>query len=175
MLIKDYTDRLIDGLHVIQQQLDGMTIDQPDFRIEVPAGRLIQLMQSLKTAKWGWFDHLSCLTTIDWGTDQVPRFSVLYHLISYPFELELEVCCAVPEHDGRWVLPSVSQLWPTAQWHEREAYDLLGIYFDGNCDLRRLFMPDDWSGHPLRRDYVDPEFYHGVAVGYYDIPSKPSA
>lgn len=175
MLNKAHTDRLIEELQVMQQRLDGLVGEPAAFRVEVPAGQLIQLMQSLKTAEWGWFDHLSCLTALDRGTDQVPRFRVLYHLLSYPFELELEVSCAVPERDGRWVLPSVSQLWPTAQWHEREAYDLFGIHFVGNSDLRRLFMPDDWSGHPLRRDYVDPDFYHGVAVGYYDTSSEPSA
>jgi NADH-quinone oxidoreductase subunit C len=59
-------------------------------------------------------------------------------------------------------IPSVAGIWPTAEWHEREAYDLMGIVFDGNPDLRRILCPDDWEGHALRKDYVFPKEYHGI-------------
>jgi NADH-quinone oxidoreductase subunit C len=58
--------------------------------------------------------------------------------------------------------PSVSSVWNTAQWHEREVYDLMGVKFLGNTDLRRILCPEDWVGHPLRKDYVMPEEYHGI-------------
>lgn len=63
-------------------------------------------------------------------------------------------------------VPSVSRVWRTAEWHEREAYDMFGIIFDGNPDLRRILLPDDWEGYPLRKDYVTPEFYNGMRIPY---------
>ncbi|GIK17567.1 MAG: NADH-quinone oxidoreductase subunit C [Planctomycetota bacterium] len=59
-------------------------------------------------------------------------------------------------------LPSVADVWPAADWHEREAYDLMGVVFDGHPDLRRILCPDDWEGHPLRKDYAYPMEYHGI-------------
>ena len=61
-------------------------------------------------------------------------------------------------------LPTVEGTWAVANWHEREAYDLFGMVFDGHSDMRRILLPDDWIGHPLRKDWVDPDFYNGMHV-----------
>jgi len=61
-------------------------------------------------------------------------------------------------------VPSVCSIWRTADWHEREAFDLMGIYFTGHPDLRRILLPDDWAGFPLRKDYEDAESYHGIMI-----------
>ncbi len=72
----------------------------------------------------------------------------------------LAVRVRVPRDNPR--VPSVAEVWPTAEWHEREAYDLLGVVFEGHPDLRRILCPDDWVGHPLRKDYVFPTEYEGI-------------
>jgi len=113
-----------------------------------------------------WFDFLSCISGIDDGP-QAGTFTVVYHLASIPYKTQLTLKVVVA--NGRTpellpVVPSVSQVWRTADWHEREAYDLVGIFFDGHPDLRRILLPDDWEGHPLRKDYEEAETYHGIAI-----------
>lgn len=80
-----------------------------------------------------------------------PRFEVVYHLYSVPYHRRLRLKVRVAEHDA--VVPSVTSVWSTANWHEREAFDMLGIHFAGHPDLRRIYMPDDYPGHPLRKDF----------------------
>jgi NADH-quinone oxidoreductase subunit C len=96
------------------------------------------------------FDYLFCVTGVDWKT----HFTMVYHLSSTAHRHLLVVKVKL-ERDAP-VIPTVSDIWRTAEFHEREAYDLLGIEFTGHPDLRRLFMTDDWVGWPLRKDYEDP-------------------
>ena len=107
------------------------------------------------------FDSLMCLSGVDYTGG---KLGIVYHLHSmkrgHKITLKVEVPVANP-HCG-----SVESIWKTANWHEREAFDLFGIVFDGHPDLRRILLPDDWEGHPLRKDYLLPEFYHGMKVPY---------
>jgi len=99
-------------------------------------------------------DHLADLTAVDYSRypgDQGPRFEVVYNLISIPFRHRIRLKARVPEEDPR--VPSVSSVWNTANWHERETYDLMGIIFENHPDLRRILLPEDWEGHPLRKEY----------------------
>jgi NADH-quinone oxidoreductase subunit C len=96
------------------------------------------------------FDYLFCVTGVDWKT----HFTMVYHLSSTVHRHLLVV--KVKLERAAPVIPTVSDIWRTAEFHEREAYDLLGIEFAGHPDLRRLFMTDDWKGWPLRKDYEDP-------------------
>lgn len=98
-------------------------------------------------------------TTLEGGT-----FSVYYHLESFTFKHKLVIKVTVDKNSPE--VPSVTEIWSAADWHEREAYDLLGIIFTGHPDLRRILMPYDWEGHPLRKDYKNPEFYQGMKVPY---------
>ena len=99
-------------------------------------------------------DHLADLTAVDFSTypgDSGPRFEVVYNMISITFRHRIRLKVRVPEEDPR--IDSVSSIWQTANWHERETYDLMGIKFDGHPDLRRILLPEDWEGYPLRKEY----------------------
>ncbi|MFC5451430.1 NADH-quinone oxidoreductase subunit C [Paenibacillus aestuarii] len=91
------------------------------------------------------------------GVDQETHLEVVYHLLS--LGSRREYCVKVKTDRDQPSIPSATPIWPTANWNEREVYDLLGIDFPGHPDLRRIMMPDDWVGHPLRKDYepLDPE------------------
>jgi len=99
-------------------------------------------------------DHLADLTAVDYSAypgDTGPRFEVVYNLISTLHRHRIRLKVRVPEEDPR--VETVSSVWNTANWHERETYDLMGVRFDGHPDLRRILMPEDWEGHPLRKEY----------------------
>ena len=99
-------------------------------------------------------DHLADLTAVDFSTypgDSGPRFEVVYNMISTTFRHRIRLKVRVPEEDPR--IDTVSSIWQTANWHERETYDLMGIKFDGHPDLRRILLPEDWEGYPLRKEY----------------------
>jgi NADH-quinone oxidoreductase subunit C len=95
------------------------------------------------------FDFLSSLTATDWP-NQDPRFWVAYELRSIAENHRVRLKVGVPEADPH--IPSVTGLFPTANWHEREVFDFYGIVFDGHPDLTRILLPDDWEGFPLRKD-----------------------
>ena len=96
------------------------------------------------------FSFLSDITAVD-RFPLEPRFEVNYQLLSLDRRERLRLKVRVPGGDA--VVPSVTSIWPTANWHERETFDLMGIRFEGHPDLSRILMPDDWEGHPLRKDY----------------------
>jgi len=107
------------------------------------------------------FDYLMCLSGVDLGKNLL---GVVYHLSSMTHHHKITLKVEIPAENP--VVPTVSAVWPTANWHEREAFDLFGIRFSDHPDLRRILLPDDWDGHPLRKDYKVPEFYRGMKVPY---------
>lgn len=109
------------------------------------------------------FDSLMCLSGVDLSARD-EELTIVYHLYAMRHRHKLVLKVAVPKADPH--LPSVARIWKTADWHEREAYDLYGILFEGHSDLRRILLPDDWEGYPLRKDYKEPEFYRGMYVPY---------
>lgn len=110
-----------------------------------------------------FFDMLSCITPVDNGPS-IGTMDVIYNLYSIPFNYQLAVKITVPREDPE--IESVQDIWRTANWHEREAWDLFGIKFGGHPDLRRILLPADWDGHPLRKDYKEQEYYRGIKVKY---------
>lgn len=97
------------------------------------------------------FDLLADLCGVDRGPEDDPRFEVNYHLFSTTHYQRLRLKVLLAEDDAH--VHTVTHLWKTADWHERETYDLLGVKFDGHPDLRRILLPSDFDGHALRKDY----------------------
>ena len=122
---------------------------------------ILQVCELLHADEKTYFDQLSCLTGLDNGSES-GTIEVIYNLYSIPYDLHLMLKVEL-ERDNP-TIESVCGVWRTADWHEREAYDLLGIEFKNHPDLRRILLPADWEGHPLRKDYVEQEKYHDIVV-----------
>ena len=125
------------------------------------------------------YNFLSTVTAVDWP-ERTPRFDVVYQLLSLPNQCVLRLKVRVGEKgEEHPSVPSVTSIWPGANWYEREVYDLFGIEFAGHPDLRRIMMPPDWTTHPLRKDYplsgFDlPEPHWGGQVPYDTDPGVGS-
>ncbi len=135
---------------------------------QVLVDKIALVCQELHENEHTYFDCLSCLTGLDNGPE-AGTMEVIYHLYSIPYDLKVALKVLIPRNSEREALPevpSVSHIWRTAIWHEREAYDLLGIRFTRHPDLRRILLPNDWEGFPLRKDYPLQERYHGIKVEY---------
>jgi NADH-quinone oxidoreductase subunit C len=121
--------------------------------------RLVEICRFLKAEAGIEIDFLEDLTAVDWPKRNV--IEVVYHLLSYvhrhAFKLKVEADRAAPS------VPTVEGVWKTANWFEREVYDLFGVDFPGHPDLRRIMLPDDWVGHPLRKDYQEVGGWHGIS------------
>jgi NADH-quinone oxidoreductase subunit C len=110
-----------------------------------------------------YFDMLSSVTGIDNGPES-GTMEIAYNLYSIPFDVHLMIKIALPRDNPQ--IDSVSGIWKTANWHEREIFDLYGIHFVNHPDLRRILLPADWEGHPLRKDYSHQEYYRDIKVKY---------
>ena len=115
--------------------------------VRIGTGDLVAVMTWLRDDPATRMDYLSSVTAVDWTT-RAPRFDVVYHLYSIALNHRLTVKTGCDEG-----VPSVVGVWPAADWLERETYDLYGVEFLGHPDLRRIFLPEDWEGFPLRKDY----------------------
>ena len=150
---------------LLGQEIPGSVLDEDltssPHSILVDHSFLIEVCEFLQSHEKTYFDSLSCLTGIDNGVE-AGTVDVVYNLYSIPHDLHLALKVSLNRKEP--TVNSVSSVWKTADWHEREAYDLIGIKFKGHPDLRRILLPDDWEGHPLRKDYVEQEKYHDVVV-----------
>jgi NADH-quinone oxidoreductase subunit C len=129
-----------------------------DVWLPVKRERLAEVGRFLKETAGLDFDFCEDLTAVDWPKRNV--IEVVVHLLSYrhkhALKLKVEADRAAP------VVPSLQPVWKTADWFEREVYDLFGVTFTGHPDLRRILLPDDWVGHPLRKDYQEAGGWHGI-------------
>ena len=132
--------------------------------IEVKPEELLKIAKELKNKGYAYFSFITAVDPVKisiYGVDQKEKFLLRYRLSSLKDSVTLKL--EIPRDNP--VVDSVSSIWSGANWHEREVYDLFGITFKGHPDLRRILLPEDWQGHPLRKDYQDekivkrPDFY----------------
>jgi NADH-quinone oxidoreductase subunit C len=157
-------------------KITGSNLEALDPWIEVSPDGLLEVARYLRDEPALRFNMLNCITAIDYFEPDAkkaakvtwkPHTELVYHMWSVPHRVSLVMKVMLP----RWKtdvagelpeVPSVSHIWRTADWHEREVYDLSGIRFLGHPNLRRILCPEDWVGHPLRKDYEMPLEYHGI-------------
>jgi NADH-quinone oxidoreductase subunit C len=157
-------------------KISGANLENVDPWIEVALDGLLAICAYLRDEPSLAFDYLNNLTAVDYlHTDEKkaakstwqPHLEVVYHLFSMQHKHSLVLKVMLP----RWQddapgklpqVPSVAGIWSTAEWHEREVFDLMGVEFTGHPNLRRVLCPEDWVGHPLRKDYQMPMEYHGI-------------
>jgi NADH-quinone oxidoreductase subunit C len=158
------------------EKIVGANLQAIDPWIEVRPDGLVEVCQYLKQEPDLKFEMLNCITAVDYFEPDpkkaakagfAPHLELVYHLSSISKKHSLVLKVMLP----RWKddvpgqlpeVPSVTSVWRTADWHEREVYDLSGVWFVGHPHLRRILCPEDWEGHPLRKDYELPLEYHGI-------------
>jgi NADH-quinone oxidoreductase subunit C len=131
--------------------------------IRIHANDLVSVCLALHAHEECFFDMLSCVTGIDNGLEK-GTIEIAYNLYSIPYDNHLMIKVTLPR-DGAEV-ESLASVWKTANWHEREIFDLFGVHFKNHPDLRRILLPADWDGHPLRKDYKVQEYYKGIKTDY---------
>ncbi|MGC4004342.1 MAG: NADH-quinone oxidoreductase subunit C [Pirellulales bacterium] len=154
----------------------GAVVDSVDPWIEVTPDGIVEVCEYLKNEPDLRFNYLNCISGVDYFEPDPkkaakvtwqPHTEVVYHLWSVPNRVSLVLKVILPRWQNGIVgqppeCPTVSGVWATADWHEREVYDLSGVDFVGHPDLRRILCPEDWEGFPLRKDYEMPLEYHGI-------------
>lgn len=156
--------------------ITGENMEAIDPWLEISPGSIVAVCEFLRDDERFLFDHLNNLCGVDYlqpdakkakTFDHPPHVEVVYHLSSFTHKHRITLKVLLP----RWVddvpgdipaCPSVVAVWAAADWHEREAYDLVGIRFTSHPNLRRILCPEDWDGHALRKDYEFPLEYHGI-------------
>ncbi len=128
----------------------GASVDFP--AVYVPAAHLVETCRTLRDNPSLRFNVLIEVTAADY-LPREPRFEIVYHLLSIPNRRRLRVKVRVGSGEIDGTVPTVQSVWPAAGWPEREVWDMFGIVFAGHGDLRRLLTPEDWEGHPARKDY----------------------
>ncbi len=158
------------------ERIVGANLEAIDPWIEVAPGGIVELCRYLRDEPDLRFNMLNCISGVDYfepdakkaaKVDWQPHIEVVYHMSSLPNKQSIVLKVMVPRWKGDKPgelpeVPSVSEVWNTANWHEREVFDLIGVRFTGHPDLRRILCPEDWVGHPLRKDYEMPLEYHGI-------------
>ena len=131
--------------------------------LKLDAHDLVAVCEKLHADPATYFDMLSCVTGIDNGV-QTNTMEVVYNLYSVPFGQSLMLKVILSREKP--AIDSLTSIWRSANWMEREVFDMYGIHFNNHPDLRRILMPADWEGHPLRKDYKQQEYYRNIKVEY---------
>ena len=147
---------------MFEEGIGEVKTDKPvDPYIFIEASKINAVCYFLRDEERLQFDAIMCLSGVDYDKDNL---AVVYHLCSYALGHKVVLKTLVPKSEPK--VPSVYDVWASVEWHEREAFDLMGIVFENHPDLRRILCPEDWDGYPLRKDYKVQEFYNGMKVPY---------
>ncbi len=169
-----------DPAATLKAALPDAVLDVKEFRGEttiiVQREQIAEVARFMRDTPGLLFNFLSDISAVDYYPEATrpERFGVSYHLYSLIYQRKVRLKVFVPEDDT--TVPTVTDVWPGANWPEREIFDMMGISFDGHPDMRRLLMPEDWDGHPHRRDY--PLGYETVQFSFNVeeiLKHKPSA
>ena len=143
------------ALALLEEKFPDQVVEVVEFRgdtfIEVKPDRIVDICKALKDGHDTGFKYLSMIAGMDYSPAS-PRFGVIYNLYSHKHHDRITLKARLADNQSP-AIDSVSKVWSTANWHEREIYDMMGIRFNGHPDLRRILMPADWVGHPQRKDY----------------------
>jgi len=166
-----YFDEVVDALAEaypgFSDAIERVVVDRGELTLHIVPARIAEVCQLLRDDPALRFELCSSVSGVDYLGHDDRRLHVTYHLTSLTFRRRIRLECAVPAADPH--LPSVTRVYPTADWQEREAYDMFGVRFDGHPNLTRILMPDDWEGHPQRKDYP----LGGVPVEYKGAEIPP--
>jgi NADH-quinone oxidoreductase subunit C len=151
------------GRAAIQQ----ITVDRDEITFYVRREAIVEICRTLRDDQYLRFELCSSVSGVDYGVDVPQRLHVVYQLLSMTHRRRIRLEVAVDVEDAH--VPSVVEVYPTADWHERETWDMFGVIFDGHPALTRILMPDDWDGHPQRKDYP----LGGIPVEYKGAEIPP--
>ncbi|HEV2779433.1 MAG TPA: NADH-quinone oxidoreductase subunit C [Actinophytocola sp.] len=167
-------DEFIEELHASFRQrkipaeaIQQVTVDRGEITLYLRREHLVAVCRALRDDPALRFELCSSVSGVDYGPDVPQRLHSTYHLTSMTFRRRIRLEVAVDVDDAH--VPSVVEVYPTADWHEREAWDMFGIVYDGHPALTRILMPDDWDGHPQRKDYP----LGGIPVEYKGAEIPP--
>jgi len=127
--------------------LEDARFDRNELTLAIAAGKIREACATVQAAGYNFFEDM---TAVDWYP-AVPRFQLSYHILSHAFKERIRLRVMVDEADP--IAESITPIWAGANYYEREVFDLFGVRFEAHPDMRRIMMPDDWVGHPLRKDY----------------------
>ena len=131
---------------------------EPCLRVEGAA--IVEVCRFLRDGEALNFEVLSDLTALDWPKEE--KIQVVYHFFSYSHNHQIVLKVDLLRDNPK--VATLEGVWKVANWFEREVYDLFGVIFEGHSDLRRIMLPEDWIGYPLRKDYVEQEEYDGIST-----------
>lgn len=149
--VKGATDTLAELRLRFEDAVEDIKVQNGEVTVYVKRESIVPVCRFLRDEPKLLFNLLSDLCGVDRGLEEDPRFEVVYHLFSIPNKIRLRLKVRVPEDDCQ--VATVSGIWATANWHERETFDLLGITFVNHPDLRKILTPEDLEGYPLRKDF----------------------
>jgi NADH-quinone oxidoreductase subunit C len=121
--------------------------DREELTITVARENIVAACEAVKAAGYNFLEDV---TAVDWYPSE-PRFQISYSILSFSLKRRLRIVVRLAGDDA--ALDSITSVWPSANFYEREVFDLFGVHFGGHPNLRRIMMPEDWQGHPLRKDY----------------------